>query len=46
MLVFFAMGLSMLQNILPISELPKDFAIQSIIYVAPTFRHTHLMGNK
>ncbi|HRS18196.1 MAG TPA: DUF4914 family protein [Bacteroidales bacterium] len=43
---FFAMGLSMLQNILPISELPKDFAIQSIIYVAPTFRHTHFNGKQ
>jgi len=43
---FFAMGLSMLQNIIPISELPKDFAIQSIIYVAPTFRHTHFNGKQ
>ncbi|OQB00163.1 MAG: hypothetical protein BWY22_00090 [Bacteroidetes bacterium ADurb.Bin217] len=43
---FFALGLSMLQQIIPVSQLPKNFEIQSIIYVAPTFRHTHFNGKQ
>jgi hypothetical protein len=43
---FFAMGLAMLQNIIPIDELPMDFKIDSAIYVAPTFRHTHFNGKQ
>lgn len=43
---FFAMGLAMLQQIIPIDELPEDFAIESTIYVAPTFRHTHFDGKQ
>lgn len=43
---FFAMGLSMLQNIIPLNELPDDFTIDSAIYVAPTFRHTHFNGKQ
>jgi hypothetical protein len=43
---FFAMGLSMLQNIIPINELPEEFSIESAIYVAPTFRHTHFNGKQ
>jgi hypothetical protein len=43
---FFAMGLSMLQKITPVSELPEGFSIDSIIYVAPTFRHTHFKGKQ
>ncbi len=38
---FFAMGLAMLQHIIPLEELPEEFAVESAIYVAPTFRHTH-----
>lgn len=38
---FFAMGLSMLQNIVAVDNLPENFEIGSVIYVAPTFRHTH-----
>jgi len=43
---FFAMGLAMLQRIIPIDELPVDFSIDSAIYVAPTFRHTHFSGKQ
>lgn len=43
---FFAMGLAMLQSIIPIDELPPDYSIDSAIYVAPTFRHTHFNGKQ
>ena len=43
---FFAMGLSMLQSIQSIEELAHDFEIQSVIYVAPPFRHTHFKGKQ
>jgi hypothetical protein len=38
---FFAMGLAMLQQIVAVDDLYDDFEIESVIYVAPTFRHTH-----
>ena len=43
---FFAMGLAMLQQIIPHDQLPDDFVIESTIYVAPTFRHTHFSGKQ
>ncbi|MGQ1786920.1 MULTISPECIES: DUF4914 family protein [unclassified Saccharicrinis] len=43
---FFAMGLAMLQRIIPVNELPWDFDVESAIYVAPTFRHTHFDGKQ
>lgn len=43
---FFAMGLAMLQCIIPVDKLPMDFAVESVIYVAPTFRHTHFSGKQ
>ena len=43
---FFAMGLSMLQQIIPVAELPENFEIKSLIYVAPPFRHTHFNGKQ
>ncbi|MCW0481549.1 DUF4914 family protein [Gaoshiqia sediminis] len=43
---FFAMGLSMLQQIIPVDELPEGFGLKSIIYVAPPFRHTHFDGKQ
>jgi hypothetical protein len=43
---FFAMGLAMLQRIIPIEELPEGFDVSSVIYVAPTFRHTHFDGKQ
>jgi hypothetical protein len=43
---FFAMGLSMLQRIIPVDKIWDRFLIDSIIYVAPTFRHTHFDGKQ
>ncbi len=43
---FFAMGLSMLQRIIATSDLPEGFSVDSVIYVAPTFRHTHFNGKQ
>lgn len=43
---FFAMGLAMLQVMIPTTEIPGGFSIESVIYVAPTFRHTHFDGKQ
>ena len=43
---FFAMGLAMLQQIIPLDEIPEGFSVESAIYVAPTFRHTHFNGKQ
>jgi hypothetical protein len=43
---FFAMGLAMLQVMMPIDSLTSDFKIDSVLYVAPTFRHTHFNGKQ
>jgi hypothetical protein len=43
---FFALGLALLQGMLDIEELPADFRTEGIIYVAPTFRHTHFDGQQ
>lgn len=43
---FFAMGLSMLQEILSPAELKEGAEIRSVIFVAPVFRHTHFDGRQ
>ncbi|MCK4920543.1 MAG: DUF4914 family protein, partial [Bacteroidales bacterium] len=43
---FFALGLSMLQKLVHSDELPKKLHIDSVIYVAPPFRHTHFDGKQ
>ncbi|MEO1447969.1 MAG: DUF4914 family protein [Bacteroidota bacterium] len=43
---FFALGLALLQGIIPRSELSPEFKVQSITYVAPPFRHTHFEGKQ
>ncbi|HEY6914369.1 MAG TPA: DUF4914 family protein [Paludibacter sp.] len=43
---FFAMGLAMLQVMMPVDSLTSDFTIDSVLYVAPTFRHTHFEGKQ
>lgn len=43
---FFAMGLAMLQILVPVDELTENMELESIIYVAPTFRHTHFGGKQ
>lgn len=43
---FFALGLAMLQGIIPADEIPAGFVPGAIIYVAPIFRHTHFEGKQ
>ncbi|MDK2972517.1 MAG: hypothetical protein PWP23_2272 [Candidatus Sumerlaeota bacterium] len=43
---FFAFGLALLQGIIPIDEMPETFSPKVVIYVAPTFRHTHFDGRQ
>jgi len=43
---FFAFGLGLLQGIVNIDELGRDFKPSTIIYVAPPFRHTHFDGKQ
>ncbi len=43
---FFALGLAMLQGIIPYDEIPAGFSPSAIIYVAPPFRHTHFSGKQ
>ena len=43
---FFALGLAMLQGILPLDELPADFEARLMVFVAPPFRHTHFDGKQ
>jgi hypothetical protein len=43
---FFALGLALLQGILPYDEISEDFHPEAIIYVAPPFRHTHFDGKQ
>lgn len=43
---FFALGLAMLQGIIPSSQIPAGFVPRTVIYVAPVFRHTHFKGRQ
>ncbi len=43
---FFCMGLSLLQKIVNPEELEEKVSIRSVVYVAPTFRHTHFDGKQ
>jgi hypothetical protein len=43
---FFALGLAMLQGIIPPGQIPASFKPRAVIYVAPTFRHTHFKGRQ
>ncbi len=43
---FFCMGLAMLQQMLHVDHLPEGFNVDSVIYVAPPFRHTHFGGRQ
>ncbi len=43
---FFAMGLAMLQQIVPLSSIPDDTTIKAVVYTAPPFRHTHFDGKQ
>jgi len=43
---FFATGLSDLQGFIPCSKIEAGFKPKAIIYLAPTFRHTHFDGKQ
>ena len=43
---FFAMGLALLQGIIPRDQLPDGFNPRLIVYVAPPFRHTDFEGKQ
>lgn len=43
---FFALGLALLQGIMPYDEIPPEFNPTAIIYVAPPFRHSHFDGKQ
>jgi hypothetical protein len=43
---FFAFGLGLLQGIVDIKKLDREFYPSMIIYVAPPFRHTHFAGKQ
>lgn len=43
---FFALGLAMLQGILPLDQIPQNFKPNSAIFIAPIFRHTHFNGRQ
>ncbi len=43
---FFCMGLSLLQKIVNTDEINEKIDIKSVVYVAPTFRHTHFDGKQ
>jgi len=43
---FFALGLALLQGILPLDAIPAEFAPELLMYVAPPFRHTMFNGKQ
>lgn len=43
---FFALGLAMLQGIIPLDEVPESFSPEAVLYVVPPFRHTHFNGKQ
>ena len=43
---FFALGLAMLQGIVPLEKVDERFDVQAAVYAAPPFRHTHFGGNQ
>ena len=43
---FFVGGLADLQGMIPPDQVPENFELCSIIYLAPTFRHTHFDGKQ
>ena len=43
---FFVGGLADLQGMIPPEQIPENFELRSIIYLAPPFRHTHFDGKQ
>lgn len=43
---FFAGGLADLQGFIKKDDIPEDYEPKAIVYLAPTFRHTHFQGKQ
>jgi hypothetical protein len=43
---FFALGLAMLQGMIPLDEVGEDFLPKAVLFGAPPFRHTHFEGKQ
>ncbi len=43
---FFSFGLALLQKLISTDHIPDGFSIESIIFVAPPFRHSHFDGKQ
>lgn len=43
---FFALGLAMLQGMIPLDEIPTNFAPKAVLLGVPPFRHTHFDGKQ
>ena len=43
---FFVGGLADLQGMLPPEQVPENFKLRAVVYVAPPFRHTHFDGKQ
>lgn len=43
---FFALGLAMLQGLIPLDEIPADFSPKAVMFGVPPFRHTHFNGKQ
>lgn len=43
---FFALGLAMLQGIVPLEHLRPEQELRAVVYAAPPFRHTHFDGKQ
>lgn len=43
---FFALGLAMLQGMIPLDEVPANFAPKAVLLGVPPFRHTHFDGKQ
>ncbi len=44
--VFFALGLAMLQGMIPLDEVPQVFSPKAVLFCVPPFRHTHFKGKQ
>ncbi|MCF7973735.1 MAG: DUF4914 family protein, partial [Phycisphaerae bacterium] len=43
---FFAAGLADLQGLIPADQVPAEFKVRTVIYLAPPLRHTHFGGKQ
>ncbi len=43
---FFAFGLGLLQGVVDVESLDREFRPGTVIYIAPSFRHTHFGGKQ